>query len=88
MLWWFLFFTAECNFGTAYDPQYSEITIKSPKLERLDYDSNLSISENNGYCVVRYQSKSEDSSDFNTFYKGSEEDVRTNNGELIGFLIY
>jgi len=80
--------TADCNFGSAYDPQYSKIAIKAPKLEGLDYDSNLNISENNGYCVLRYQSKSDDNSDFNTFYKGTEEDVQANNGELIGFLIY
>lgn len=80
--------TADCNFGTAYDPQYSEIVIKAPKLEGLDYDSNLNISENNGYCVIRYQSKSEDSNDFDTFYKGAEEDVQINNGELIGFKTY
>lgn len=80
--------TADCNFGSAYDPQYSEIVIKAPKLEGLDYDSNLNISENNGYCVLRYQSKSDDNSDFDTFYKGTEEDVQANNGELIGFLIY
>lgn len=48
----------------------------------------MNISENNGCCVVRYQSKSEDSNDFDTFYKGTEEDVQANNGELIGFLIY
>lgn len=80
--------TADCNFGSAYDSQYSKIAIKAPKLEGLDYDSNLNISENNGYCVLRYQSKSDDNSDFNTFYKGTEEDVQANNGELIGFLIY
>lgn len=76
------------NRSTAYEPQYIEITIKVPKLEGLDYNSNLNISENNGYCVVRYNSKSDDSADFETFYKGTEEDIKANSGELIGFKTY
>lgn len=86
--------TAPCYYGDdKYNKQKSEITIKAPKLEGLDYSSaelNL-YAYDDGYCkVVDYNNrkKSEASSDFETIYKGTEEDVLSGNGKVVGFTLY